>query len=309
MVIDFKEIPQANVANGQQDTFELFARDFLAMLGFTILSNPDRGADGAKDMIVEETMKGVLGEERRKYLVSCKHYAHTGQSVGVGDEQSITDRIQQHGCKGFIGIYSTILSSRLNDRLKQIGLPFMAFDHERIESELLKRDEGFVILKRYFPSSFKKWCQENTAPAKIFNERPTLECDCCHRNLLDGEDNGIYVLLYEDNFTGSDIPEVRFNADMYFACKGNCDKKLKEHFRQKGLMDNGWEDISDLKNPSLWIKRLMAFANGSFQDHDLSEVAFKKVKQMFLNTYPYVARNMTKEEEERLRHLLQYGIE
>lgn len=53
----------------------------------------------------------------------------------------------------------------------------------------------------------------------------------------------------------------------------------------------------------------MAFINGIFEDKDLSKTCFKKVKRMFLNTYPYVARNMTKEEKERLRHLLLFGIE
>lgn len=32
MVLDFKEIPQANIASGEQDTFELFARDFIGRL-------------------------------------------------------------------------------------------------------------------------------------------------------------------------------------------------------------------------------------------------------------------------------------
>jgi hypothetical protein len=30
--LDFKEIPQANLASGEQDTFELFAREFLECL-------------------------------------------------------------------------------------------------------------------------------------------------------------------------------------------------------------------------------------------------------------------------------------
>lgn len=239
MIVDFKEIPQANYSNGEQDTFELFSRDFLNYLDLNILSDPDRGPDGGKDIIVEETMKGVLGDEKRRFLVSCKHNAHNGKSVGVEDEQNISDRIKQHGCDGFIGVYSTLPSSSLNERIHKLGIPCFTFDHERIESELLKDDDGLVLLKRYFPLSFKRWCQENPEPAKIFIERPTLECDCCHRNLLDGEDNGIYVLLYENNFTDSNDRKVKINADMYFACKGDCDKKLKEHFAKKGFMDNG----------------------------------------------------------------------
>ena len=32
--LDFKEIPLANLADGEQDTFELFAREFLELFGF-----------------------------------------------------------------------------------------------------------------------------------------------------------------------------------------------------------------------------------------------------------------------------------
>jgi hypothetical protein len=41
--IDFKEIPQENIANGYQDTFELFPREFFEGLGFKIDINLDRG--------------------------------------------------------------------------------------------------------------------------------------------------------------------------------------------------------------------------------------------------------------------------
>ena len=32
-LIDFKETPKANVANGKQDSFELFSREFLHAIG------------------------------------------------------------------------------------------------------------------------------------------------------------------------------------------------------------------------------------------------------------------------------------
>ncbi|MEG7414448.1 hypothetical protein V6E00_06255 [Serratia marcescens] len=50
-VLDFKEIPEAHKATGLQDTFELFSRDFLGFLGYKIISDPDRGADGGADII------------------------------------------------------------------------------------------------------------------------------------------------------------------------------------------------------------------------------------------------------------------
>ena len=60
-MIDFKEIARANTGNGNQDSFELFARDFLNTLGYIIISEPSRGADGGKDLIVKEIRKGISG--------------------------------------------------------------------------------------------------------------------------------------------------------------------------------------------------------------------------------------------------------
>ncbi len=69
-VLDFKEIPEAHKATGFQDTFELFARDFLSLIGYKIISHPNRGADGGADLIVEEKRTGVGGETIVKWLVS-----------------------------------------------------------------------------------------------------------------------------------------------------------------------------------------------------------------------------------------------
>ena len=71
-VLNFKEIPEAHIASGLQDTFELFARDFLDFMGYRIITDPDRGADGGKDLIVEESRTGVGGETKIKWLVSCQ---------------------------------------------------------------------------------------------------------------------------------------------------------------------------------------------------------------------------------------------
>ena len=70
--IDFREIPEAHVASGNQDSFELFARDFLTeILNFKILSEPSRGADGGKDILAEEIQFGTLS---------------TNRTVGIGDD-------------------------------------------------------------------------------------------------------------------------------------------------------------------------------------------------------------------------------
>ena len=86
MILDFTEIPQANKGGGLQDTFELFTRDFLQLLGYRIIESPDRGADGKRDLIVDEILSGINSEVTLRWLVSCKHYASSGSSVSDSDE-------------------------------------------------------------------------------------------------------------------------------------------------------------------------------------------------------------------------------
>ena len=102
MILDFKEIPQANGNSGLQDSFELFVRNFLSYLGFIIIEDPDRGADGKRDLIVEEIIHGILKDERKRWLVSCKHYAFSGKAVKDTDESDIRDRLDHYDCSGFI---------------------------------------------------------------------------------------------------------------------------------------------------------------------------------------------------------------
>ncbi|MFF2909771.1 hypothetical protein [Paenibacillus sp. NPDC057934] len=159
--LDFREIPRANGSNGQQDTFELLAKEFFRLLNMRIIIGPDRGQDGGRDLIVEEQRQGVLGTTVFKWLVSCKHKAHSCKSVLDSDEQDITDRVCSHGAKGFIGFYSTLPSSGLSSKLERLKqkrlLDYKIFDSSDIEAALLDNAKGVKIAKRYFPISYAKW--------------------------------------------------------------------------------------------------------------------------------------------------------
>lgn len=168
-VLNFKEIPQANLATGEQDEFELFARDFFAYLGYKILSEPDRGQDGGKDILIQESRIGIGGETKLLWLVSCKHFAHSnlgkGKAVGVDDEINVSDRIKSNRCDGFIGFYSTIASSGLTQKLKGLSeddrKEFQVFHRGNIEEILFKAPEGLQIARRYFPKSMQLWDKSN----------------------------------------------------------------------------------------------------------------------------------------------------
>lgn len=166
-VLDFKEIPTP-ARGAERDQFELFACEFLEYLGFRTIVGPDRGPDAGRDLIVEEVRAGIAGETRLRWLVSCKHNAHTGASVTPEDERDIHDRVATHNCNGFLAFYSTIPSSGLAAKLNAAN-PFevQVYNAELIERELLKSSAGLQLARRFFPKSFAAWGKEHPALAHL----------------------------------------------------------------------------------------------------------------------------------------------
>ena len=99
------EIPAANQASGEQDAFELFARDFLDSLWFRIEQGPGRGADAGRDLIAIGRKPSTQSQQEIKWLVSCKHFAHSSneRSVSLKDEINIPTRVLQAECDAFMG--------------------------------------------------------------------------------------------------------------------------------------------------------------------------------------------------------------
>lgn len=72
------------------------------------------------------------------------------------------------------------------------------------------------------------------------------------------------------------------------------------------MKDDGWDDIDDLLLPTIWIKKLMAFMNELYESRNkISEDYFDDVKIMLIDTFPYIAREMSDEEQERVSRLLE----
>ena len=310
MILDFNEIPRANSAGGLQDTFELFSRDFLEYIGFEILHHPDRGPDGKKDLIVKEDRIGIGGITTIKWLVSCKHYAHSKRSVSDTDEPDIIDRLRAHDCQGFIGVYSTLPQTTLNDKLHKFipKIQFQIYDKERIEKELLEHPNGIKLARRYFPISIEKFINQNPKPKKIFKEIPAINCENCQSDLLINK-NGIFVLLKETNDPITN--ELRFkNQEIkyaYFSCKGDCDNKLKSKYIEQGLLSSEWGIIDDLMIPTLFLNNIVAYIN-RLMEHTVSQEAHEQMKQLYINVFPHIIRELTHEEKERVSNLIQFDL-
>jgi hypothetical protein len=297
-VLDFKEIPSA-AAGAARDQFELFAREFLDLVGFRIIEGPDRGADAGRDLVVEEIRTGVAGETRLKWLVSCKHKAHSGNAVTPEDERDIHDRVRTHGCRGFLGFYSTVPSSGLATKLNASDLNFevQVFDQERIEKSLLTTD-GLPLARRFFPLSIERWQREHPSPAKIFSQDPELSCFYCKKTLLHPKPHGIVVIWH----TIREKDKPRRIEHVYWCCKGQCDRALRSRFMQRGLID-GWEDIPDLIAPIAYIRLIMATINQLHDRATYSEEALKNEKAFLLNLFPLISRDMTTDERKRIAEL------
>lgn len=138
-------------------------------------------------------------------------------------------------------------------------------------------------------------------PVKIFSDDPNLKCAKCGKNLL-SEAKGNYIVFEEDD--GFPSRKVK----LLYACKEH-DHNVTLEERLKGCKDAGWDDIEDLKIPTIWLMKLMAFFNEVYNDHEhIDATYFDQVKKMFINTFPYVCRDMDEDERTRLRNLLEFNI-
>lgn len=205
-MIDFTEISPSNTGSGQQDQFEIFASSFLEVLGFKIIKGPNRGPDGGTDLIACEL--SPLTSSVTIWMVSAKHYAHSGRSVYVRDEVDITDRVNQSGADGFLAFYSTLPSSGLEEKLNNLKREgklkkFFIFNQGVISKKLLTDTRLLPILKNFFPRSYnllrdrqKGYCLQLKAWTgfDLFEDKVTLEAP----SILDSTEEGSLLVLNQE---------------------------------------------------------------------------------------------------------------
>jgi hypothetical protein len=196
-----------------------------------------------------------------------------------------------------LAFYSTVPSSGLAAKLNAPGLPFevQIFDQERIERSLLT-PSGVSLAKRFFPESFARWQKEHPRAAKIFAEEPALTCHLCNKSLLHPKPRGIIVV-----WTSWEA-ETRTTEHVYWCCKGQCDRALKEKYYRRGIVD-GWDDIPDLIAPIAYLRWAMVIINQLQRGDKFIDEAIDNMKTFLLNLFPFVSRDMTASENERIADL------
>ncbi len=300
MILDFKEIPEAHIATGKQDTFEMFARDFFEELGFRIIEGPDRGADGGRDLIIEEEREGVLGKTNIRWLVSCKHKAYSGNSVTDKDDFNIKDRMESNQVEGFIGFYSTLPSSGLQKIIRNsLGEKGRIFDRENIEKIIIEKNMK-SLMKRYFPNSLKKYEAEEYKISNILDKYTPLRCKNCGKDLLEKDIQGLNIIVFQGKY----IKGIKYIENIYWSCKGNCDHTSRQYYEEKGLMDIGWEDIQDLVIPRKFIMWICAILNGIKRGNvKYSDEAFENLKEFIIIISQLIVKDTTEKEKEKIKLL------
>ena len=301
--VDFLEIPKANTGTGDQDTFELFARDFLEDLGYRIIQGPGRGSDCGRDLIVEESRTGVGGETLVRWMVSCKHFAHSGKSVGMEQETNITDRIMAGGATGFLAFYSTVPSSAIVTRLRELAPNYESsiFDSAKIETCLLRSNSGHRLFSRYFPASYGVWTEANPPKPKLYFKEELLECANCGRNLLGEGRIGLSMLVQWEDKTTGDIEAI------YWCCKGACDTLLNSQHKGSNNRDL-WHELREYSAPTLYILSLTNQLARMNEGRRYTPDALKELYRFWVLMFHQVSRNLTPKERDLVERKLDCGM-
>ena len=112
-VLEFKELGN----NGRG--LEQLTRELLLELDFRPQWS-GVGPDGGRDLLFDELGSPALGGKPRKWLVSCKDYAVSGNAVGTSDVDGVLEAVAQHGAQGFLLVCTTYPSSGAVERLRAL---------------------------------------------------------------------------------------------------------------------------------------------------------------------------------------------
>lgn len=280
-ILDFREICSPNPhhssvkdavlgSSNLPDDFELFCQEFFTQVKrFRIFRSVSNGPDLGIDLGVEETtIDGPI-----RWLVSCKHYAHSNQYIPEKVELNIVEKVSSWGCDGFIPFYTKVPSTGLSQVIlgAEKFIKVERYYKERIEHELLSNSLGTAIAARYFPVSMTNHYQNIIKPLTQYS----LEDIKIENNIASL--GGLSVGLPGDieNSTRH-LERLVKNANImagFEQHKSYFKKTLKDaisQYPEMFILKDGYDDCSYSYVPSWDIFHLVELA----QEHGLSKAYF-----------------------------------
>ncbi len=110
---DFKRLPQDGAR------FESLICQLLEAMGYRILEKPAIGTEGGRDVLVERTLKDVMGERREKVVVQCKHHSHSGKAVGDKDIGVWENAMKRYKARGYLLVTDTRVTENLSKSFRE----------------------------------------------------------------------------------------------------------------------------------------------------------------------------------------------
>jgi hypothetical protein len=252
-------------------------------------------------LLVSEQLKGTLHTSKFTWLVSCKHFAGGGKSVGTEDEHNITDRLGHHSAEGFLGFYSTLPSAALIARLKEYKdqgriKAYEIFDAKKIEGHFVSGGFSKLAL-RYFPESYGRL----RPIQRLLGEIVELRCDECGADILARS----VRVSPRANLVWSIRTEADENRheELFVVCKGQCDHDLQARLHAQGRT-SGWEEVADLFNPIVFLKNMITYMNMLRENpRSYSDEVHRRMKQIYVALAQRTLREVTNEDMERFKDL------
>jgi hypothetical protein len=257
-LLDFTEIP----AEGER--WSHFGREFLQVLGFHTETPSYRDAENIFDFTAIEQLPGKFNLQPFRWLVSCRHKAATRTAVKESEEAGILERLLRSRADGFLGIYSTQASSALEYYLSELKSQSQIKDYRILDAKFLESylatPAFFRLTSRWFPS----YAQTHPVLHLVENEYLPILCEHCKKDLLKSlfteDQQGVVVRLRRRKKSAKEKESAETTeiiANLYYACKGNCDIELQTKYCNDKLLDAaGWVAISDVAEPSGFLDRL-----------------------------------------------------
>lgn len=156
IAVDFREI-----SSGDGFEFERFTEDILRSLGWTIIKGAGAGPDGGRDILASIIETTATGRQfTRVYVVQCKHFAGSGNSVGAGDLGQFALMPEKHEATGWLLVTSTRLTADAVNTVDAArsagrGNEYDYWDAQRLRAELSK-EACRAVLRQYLPTSYAR---------------------------------------------------------------------------------------------------------------------------------------------------------
>ena len=125
--------------------------------------------------------------------------------------------------------------------------------------------------------------------SNVYSSNTEIKCSICGKDLMEQPEMSLVNII--QNLDTNKIVSVKP------CCKGKCDQIIEGTAKRREL--SGWKDLTDFMNPYLYMQHIMSVMNSmqkaeGFENQD----AYEEYKNLLLNMYPYITRNLSEEEKE-----------